>query len=89
MIFAPVSTNLADAGGNVTPELVYHYRRRAQVRKGTAVFNHICMSIRAFLRLEVYRLRTGLSWYELKARIIRDAIRAYLADPFYLFNPTA
>ena len=40
------------------------------------------------LRLEVYRLRTGLSWYELKARIIRDDIRAYLADPFYLFNPT-
>ncbi len=62
---------------------------RAQVRKGIAVFNHICMSIRAFLRLEVYRLRTGLSWYKLKARIIRDAIRAYLADPFYLFNPTA
>jgi len=33
------------------------------------------------LRLEVYRLRTGVSWYEAKAAIVRDAIRSYLAHP--------
>ncbi len=62
---------------------------RTQVRKGASVFNHISLSIRAFLRLEVYRLRAGISWYELKARIVRDAIRAYLANSIYLLKPTA
>jgi putative transposase len=41
------------------------------------------------LRLEVHRLRTGVSWYEAKAAIIRSAIREYLAHPSYLLNPTA
>jgi len=40
-----------------------------------------------FLRLEMYRLRTGVSWYE--AEIIRDAIRAYLAHPAYELTSTA
>ena len=35
-----------------------------------------------FLRLEVYRLRTGMSRYEAKLAILREAIRAYLANPF-------
>ncbi|MFZ5915492.1 MAG: IS701 family transposase, partial [Chloroflexota bacterium] len=30
-----------------------------------------------------YRLSTGTSWFEAKMRIIRDAIRAYLAHPEY------
>jgi len=34
--------------------------------------------LRAFLRLEVYRLRTGA-----KAAIVRDAIRHYLAHPIH------
>jgi len=33
--------------------------------------------------LEVHRLRTGTSWFEAKANIIRDAVRAYLAQPLY------
>ena len=62
---------------------------RAQVRNATAIMNHILMSIRAFIRLEVYRLKTGIGWYEAKARIIRDAIRSYLAHPIYLLGSTA
>jgi putative transposase len=62
---------------------------KAQVRKAGAIINHIQMSLRAFLRLEVHRLNAGISWYEAKARIIRDAIRAYLAHPGYLLAPTA
>jgi len=62
---------------------------RAQVRSATAMINHIGMSLRAFLRLEVFRLRTKISWYEAKAALIRDAIRTYLAKPIYTLNPTA
>jgi hypothetical protein len=42
-----------------------------------------------FLRLEVYRLQTGVSWYEAKAAILREAIRRYLAHPRYVLQPTA
>ncbi len=49
---------------------------RAQVRKAVAMLKHLLLSLRAFLRLGVYRLRTGMSWYEAKAAIVRDA--AYL-----------
>ncbi|MHA1261968.1 MAG: IS701 family transposase, partial [Candidatus Freyarchaeota archaeon] len=34
-------------------------------------------------------LRTGLSWYEAKTSIIREAVRTYLANPAYTLNPTA
>jgi hypothetical protein len=62
---------------------------RAHVRKADAMVNHIQMSLRAFLRLELYRLGTGISWYEAKTRIIRNAIRTYLSRPVYLLGPTA
>jgi Transposase DDE domain len=62
---------------------------RAHVRKADAMVNHIQMSLRAFLRLELYRLGTGISWYEAKTRIIRNAIRTYLSRPVYLLEPTA
>ncbi len=62
---------------------------RAQVRKATSILNHIHMSIRAFIRLELCRLMTGISWYEAKARIVRDAIRSYIAHPIYLLGSTA
>jgi hypothetical protein len=58
---------------------------RAQVRKGRKVFNHICLSIRAFLRLEVQRLESA----GMKALIIREAIRSYLANPVYKLGSTA
>ena len=43
--------------------------------------NHIFLSVRAFVRLELNRLRQGLSWYQTKAGIVRNAITGYLAKP--------
>ena len=54
-----------------------------QARAGDAQRNHIGMAIRVFVRLEWHRFTTGLSWFEAKARIIREAIRAFLARPLY------
>jgi Transposase DDE domain. len=62
---------------------------RAQVRKAVAILGHLLLALRAFLCLEVYRLRTGVSWYEAKAAIVRDAIRHYLAHPIHTLQPTA
>lgn len=62
---------------------------RAQVRKAVAWMGHLQCTLRAFLRLEAYRLRSGLSWYEAKQRIVREAIRAYLRHPLYIIQPTA
>lgn len=59
---------------------------KSQHRKETPQRNHIGLAVRAYLRLEVHRLRTGISWLEAKAHIIRDAIRAYLADPDYTLS---
>jgi putative transposase len=62
---------------------------KAQVRKAVSILRHLLLALRAFLRLEVYRLRTGVSWYEAKLAILREAIRAYLANPLYVLYPTA
>ena len=56
---------------------------RAQVRAGRAQRNPIGLAIRAFLRLERHFYATGVSWYEAKARIIRGAVRAYIANTLY------
>jgi putative transposase len=56
---------------------------RAQVRAARAQRNHIGLAIRAFLRLEHHFYTTGVSWYEAKARVIRGAVRAYIANPMY------
>lgn len=63
---------------------------RAQHRLAIAQRNHIGLALRAFLRLEYHRLQTGISWFETKTSIIREAVRAYLANPHYsLGSPTA
>jgi hypothetical protein len=62
---------------------------RSHVRAARAQRNHIGMAIRAFVRLEVHFFRTGISWYEAKARIIREAVRTYLACPLYRLPSTA
>ena len=54
------------------------------MRKATAILRHLLLALRAFLRLGVYRLRAGMSWYEAKAAIVRDAIRSYLAHPIFM-----
>lgn len=62
---------------------------RSHVRKSQSQKKHILMALQAFLRLEVHRLMKGISWYEAKLSIIRDAIRTYLAYPIYTIAPTA
>ena len=62
---------------------------RCFARKAIAQRNHIGLALRAFLRLERYCFSTGISWFEAKTNIIRDAVRAYLAKPIYNLKPTA
>ena len=56
---------------------------RCQARSATAQRNHIGLAIRAFLRLEHHCWVNGISWYEAKTAIVRDAVRAYIANPIY------
>ncbi len=62
-----------------------------QARKSQSQRAHILFSIRAFLRLEVERLRKGITWFESKRKIIRHAIRLYIQSPAYVLlrDPTA
>lgn len=62
---------------------------RAQCRRLRPVLNHIGLCIRAFVRLESHCYREEVSWAQAKMSIIRDAVRAYLANPRYLLIPTA
>jgi hypothetical protein len=62
---------------------------RAQVRRRRPVINHVGLCIRAFVRIESHCYRENISWIEAKTSIIRDAVRAYLANPRYLLLPTA
>ena len=56
---------------------------KCQVRSAWGQRNHVGCAIRAFVRLEYHRFTTGMSWFDAKMRIIRDAVRAYLSDPLY------
>lgn len=62
---------------------------RAQVRSRRAWRNHIGLCLRAFLRLESHCYHRGISWYEAKTSIIREAVRAYIANPRYSLIPNA
>jgi putative transposase len=62
---------------------------RCQARIGCAQRNHIGFAIRAFVRLERFFFRTGISEWEAKARIVRDAVRSYLMAPLYVLPVTA
>src|SRR5262245_18099609 len=62
---------------------------RCQARGHTAQRNHVGLAIRALLRLEWHRYSTGVSWAEAKARIIRPAVRDYVARPLYVLPGTA
>ena len=54
---------------------------RSQVRVVVKQLAHITLSLRAFLRLDLERLRHGVSWYESKIAVVRGAISAYLSSP--------
>ena len=62
---------------------------RSSVRAARAQRNHIGLALRAFLRLEIHCYQKGISWFEAKTSIIREAVRAYLAKPLYMLNSTA
>jgi len=49
-----------------------------QARKSQSQRAHIMFALRAFLRLEAERLRTGISWFESKRGIIRPAISEHI-----------
>ena len=62
---------------------------RCLARTEIAQRNHMGLALRAFLRIERHCFLTGITWFEAKASIIRQAVRAYLAQPIYTLNPTA
>jgi len=62
---------------------------QAQYRLEISQRNHIGLAIRAFVRLEVHRLRSGISWFEAKTSILRSAVRQYLAHPSFTLLSTA
>lgn len=62
---------------------------KAQCRRRKSWQNHINLCLRAFLRIESHCYHKGISWFEAKMSIIREAVRAYLANPLYSLIPTA
>jgi putative transposase len=54
---------------------------RCQARRAKAQRNPIGLSLRAFLRMECHCFTLGLSWFQAKLDVIRDAVRSYLANP--------
>ena len=62
---------------------------RAQVRNAKSILSHVQLSIRAFIRLEIHRLQTGVSWYEAKISIIRGAVSNYIKEPIFILCSTA
>jgi hypothetical protein len=55
---------------------------KCHARSGRAQRNHIGLAIRVFLRLEWHFFSAGVSGFEAKLRLIRNAVRCYLARPF-------
>lgn len=51
--------------------------------------NHIGLAIRALARLSLMFYRTGISHYELKRYIVRDAVRNYRIQPAYRLDGIA
>jgi putative transposase len=54
-------------------------------RSLVAQTTHIGLALRAFLRLERYSFRTGISWMNAKLDIVRSAVKAYWANPSIVF----
>ncbi len=59
---------------------------KCQSRKKESQKAHIMLSLRAFLRLEIQRIRNGISWFESKMKIQRVGIMEYLSKPRYNLN---
>ncbi len=54
---------------------------RCRVRSEQSRRDRIGLSSRAFLRLEWHFFTTGVSGFEAKLRLVRDAVRSYLRRP--------
>jgi predicted nucleic acid-binding protein len=63
-------------------EVKNHVKRK----KGRSKRAHIMFSLRAFLRLELQRVKNGISWFESTMKIRRVAVTAYLNNPLYTVN---
>jgi len=59
---------------------------KCQARKEESQRAHIMFSLRAFFRLELQRIKSGISWFESAIKIRRVAVTAYLKDPLYTLN---
>ena len=59
---------------------------KCQARKKESQRAHIMLSLRAFLRLEIQRFKSGISWFESKMKIQRVGIVEYLSKPRYNLN---
>lgn len=55
---------------------------RCAARSSRAQRNHIGLALRAFLRLEWHHFTTGVSAFEAKWGLVREAIRSYLSGPW-------
>ena len=55
---------------------------RSPARSEQAQRHHIGWALRAFLRLEWHFFTMGISAFEAKLRLARDAVRSYLSWPF-------
>jgi hypothetical protein len=62
---------------------------RCRVRSDRAQRNHIGLAIRAFLRLEWHFFTTGVSLFEAKWGLLREAVRIYLNQPFITLTKKA
>jgi putative transposase len=60
--------------------------KRCQARRNAVQRAHIMMAIKAFIRLEIHRIRTGISWFETKYNIIRNAVNHYIRNPSISFS---
>ena len=56
---------------------------KCQARRNNVQRAHIMMALRAFLRFEIQRIKTGITWFELKLRITRNAINNFIRNPMY------
>lgn len=54
---------------------------KCQARSQRSQRNHIFCSIIAFVALERQRIKTGISWYQAKQKIIQYAMRQYMLSP--------
>jgi putative transposase len=59
---------------------------KCQARRNIVQRAHILMALRAFLRFEIRKIRTGITWFETKLSITRNAVSQFIRNPVYELN---